>query len=511
MIADVAAKLETKQIRASQYQPETSTSTFYLDQTAPDVIPEPVEIRMKQPIIGDSSTTLIANVKATLDTHQVKMLGNAYQPKADSSSALIIDTVANQVQPAEVELILPRPHVQESKSVVFADVRQTLDTSQTHVVIPPPVQYPVKSSSELIVQHDDIQAAPVELHLHRQPSSHTLVAKLDDTRTRTKDMYILGGVGTQGQQYGYQKDSSSTLYTDLNRPADSRQYADHRRASSMSEQQRREFSSTTSMQQRTAMSGGGAAASDNSTTLITGKYQRQLSRFYQGLCLDIEPRQLEPVEFVVSGSATGVNNRLEQYSNSSTNNFARTTTSSNQRTMASSENTNYNSTTKSGANDSYAPYFISSLRDQTVREGESVLLEVVVSGTRYPDGLAFPHRLFFAALPLAEIIWDKDGEIITVDSSFRIDYYSDGRATFYIPETFIDDQGYYTCTARNSLGTCRTTTRLLVKCEYERKHRFLRLYDALGYFSDQCAHIAHTPTRQHLGRPVQGAVPAATQ
>ncbi|CAF1685799.1 unnamed protein product, partial [Adineta ricciae] len=192
MIADVAAKLETKEIRASQYQPETSTSTFYLDQTAPEVEPSPVEIRMRQPIIGDSSTTLIANVKATLDTQQVKVLGNPYQPMEESSSALIIDTVANHVQPSEVELILPRPHVQDSTSVVLADVRPTLDTSQTHVVIPPPIQYPVKSSSELIVQQDDVQIAPVELHLHRQPSSHTIVAKLDDTRTRTKDTYILG-------------------------------------------------------------------------------------------------------------------------------------------------------------------------------------------------------------------------------------------------------------------------------------------------------------------------------
>ena len=41
MMADVAAKLETKQIRASEYQPETSTSTFYLDQTIENVIPQP--------------------------------------------------------------------------------------------------------------------------------------------------------------------------------------------------------------------------------------------------------------------------------------------------------------------------------------------------------------------------------------------------------------------------------------------------------------------------------------
>lgn len=66
----------------------------------------------------------------------------------------------------------------------------------------------------------------------------------------------------------------------------------------------------------------------------------------------------------------------------------------------------------------------------------------------------------FLALPMAEIVWDKDGEMISIDSSFRIDYYGDGKATLYIPETFLDDQGYYTCTARNTLGTCRTTARL---------------------------------------------------
>ena len=108
-----------------------------------------VELRMKQPIIGDSSTTVLANVKATLDTQHIKVLGNPYQPIADSSSALFIDRLSNQIQPSEVELILPRPKIQESKSVILADVRQTLDTSRTHVVIPPPRQSTVKSSSEL--------------------------------------------------------------------------------------------------------------------------------------------------------------------------------------------------------------------------------------------------------------------------------------------------------------------------------------------------------------------------
>ena len=68
-------------------------------------------------------------------------------------------------------------------------------------------------------------------------------------------------------------------------------------------------------------------------------------------------------------------------------------------------------------------------------------------------------------MPLAEILWDKDGEVISLDSAFRMDYYADGRATLYIPETFLDDQGYYTCTARNTFGTCRSTARLNIKCK----------------------------------------------
>ena len=269
MIADVAAKLETKEIRASQVRPETSTSTFYLDQTIQNVEPQPVEIRMKQPIIADSSTTLVANVKATLDTQQITMLGNPYQPMAESSSALIIDTLSQKVQPSEVELILPRPQVRDSTSVIFADVRPTLDTSQTHVVIPPPVQYPVKSSSELILHQEEVQAAPVELHLHRQPSSHTLVAHLNDTRTKSKDMYVLG---RQDQQYGYEiRDSSSTLYTDLNKPVELIHDTDRSRASTMSEQQWQEYYSKMTAKERMTMNSGAAGGvTDNSSTFITG-------------------------------------------------------------------------------------------------------------------------------------------------------------------------------------------------------------------------------------------------
>ncbi|CAF4405961.1 unnamed protein product, partial [Adineta steineri] len=75
MIADVQAKLETKNIRPSEIQPERSTSTVYFDETVQHVRPQPVELRMKQPIIGDSSTTLLANVKPTIDTQQIQIFG----------------------------------------------------------------------------------------------------------------------------------------------------------------------------------------------------------------------------------------------------------------------------------------------------------------------------------------------------------------------------------------------------------------------------------------------------
>jgi hypothetical protein len=87
------------------------------------------------------------------------------------------------------------------------------------------------------------------------------------------------------------------------------------------------------------------------------------------------------VEFIVSGSATGVNNTLQQYPTSSTSNFTTT-----QRTVTSRENMSYNDQMRNiDPNQSYAPYFINSLRDQAVREGEPVLFEIVVSGKDLKD------------------------------------------------------------------------------------------------------------------------------
>jgi hypothetical protein len=72
-----------------------------------------------------------------------------------------------------------------------------------------------------------------------------------------------------------------------------------------------------------------------------------------------------------------MNNRLEQYPGStSMSNFTTT-----QRTVTSRENLSYNDQIKHvESSQNYAPYFINSLRDQTVREGEPVLFEIIISG-----------------------------------------------------------------------------------------------------------------------------------
>jgi hypothetical protein len=128
--------------------------------------------------------------------------------------------------------------------------------------------------------------------------------------------------------------------------------------------------------------------------------------------LEIEPRQLEPVEFVVSGSATGGNNRLEQYSNGGINRLEQYSNgginrleqysngginnfTTSKRTVTSTENTGYNQTINTGSNQSYAPYFIVSLHDRTVTEGESIFFEVVVSGKNFNKSF-FSFFFFFS-------------------------------------------------------------------------------------------------------------------
>ncbi|CAF1082065.1 unnamed protein product, partial [Adineta steineri] len=443
MIADVQAKLETKNIRPSEIQPERSTSTVYFDETVQHVRPQPVELRMKQPIIGDSSTTLLANVKPTIDTQQIQIFGNQNQTLENSSSAILFDTKNEQIQPSEIELRIPRPHIQESTSVMLANIRPTLDTSHTHLVIPSSLQSPIKSSSELIIEQDNIDETTVESYLHRQTNSNTVLTELEDTRIENDEMYILGTNNQlQQQQYG-----SSMIHADLNKPLELIFNVD-----------------------------------EGNTSAISSQYKRgHNSRILANTSAGTTSNPYQPVEFLLSGGGglSGYNTTVEEYTTGGSGTGGYTTTkTTTKRTITSADAGGYNegtnkslvrgirpfdqvdlilqpdssissskllSTNLSSEQGGYSPHFNVSLHDQTVREGESVLFEIIVS-----------------AQPSAEIIWDKDDQLIGDDSAFRLDYYGDGRATLYIPEAFADDQGYYTCTVTNSHGTCRTTARLNV-------------------------------------------------
>ncbi|CAF4292231.1 unnamed protein product, partial [Adineta steineri] len=215
---------------------------------------------------------------------------------------------------------------------------------------------------------------------------------------------------------------------------------------------------------------------------ISSQYKRgHNSRILANTSAGTTSNPYQPVEFLLSGGGglSGYNTTVEEYTTGGSGTGGYTTTkTTTKRTITSADAGGYNegtnkslvrgirpfdqvdlilqpdssissskllSTNLSSEQGGYSPYFNVSLHDQTVREGESVLFEIIVS-----------------AQPSAEIIWDKDDQLIGDDSAFRLDYYGDGRATLYIPEAFADDQGYYTCTVTNSHGTCRTTARLNV-------------------------------------------------
>ena len=245
MMADVQARLETTDIRASQIHPEQSTTTFYFDEAVPHIVPQPVEMRLKQPIVADSSTTLFANVKPAFDTEQVQQLGHRSRSLETSSSALLIERQPERDHPSQVELILPRPHVQESTSVLLADVRATLDTSQRHLVIPPPLPISVKSTSEFILDQDI----------------------LDDERPRHDEIYVLGSSHHQEQQYGYRvTEGSPVVHVDMDKPVELVFNVGEGSlgSTSFNQQQRREYSSR--------MMNTNASTVDSSSTLYSGKH-----------------------------------------------------------------------------------------------------------------------------------------------------------------------------------------------------------------------------------------------
>lgn len=84
------------------------------------------------------------------------------------------------------------------------------------------------------------------------------------------------------------------------------------------------------------------------------------------------------------------------------------------------------------------------LKNITVTEGESVILECQISG----------H-------PLPLIMWFREEYKIESSIDFQISY-QNGLAQLVIREAFAEDSGRFTCTATNEAGTISTSCYLLV-------------------------------------------------
>ncbi|XP_055385446.1 twitchin isoform X34 [Condylostylus longicornis] len=91
------------------------------------------------------------------------------------------------------------------------------------------------------------------------------------------------------------------------------------------------------------------------------------------------------------------------------------------------------------------PEFTKQLQDVTILDGEQLLLSCIVKGDPEP-----------------QITWHKNGKAIS--SSEVVDLkYKNGIATLTIHEVFPEDEGVYTCTATNSMGSIETKSKLTIK------------------------------------------------
>lgn len=97
------------------------------------------------------------------------------------------------------------------------------------------------------------------------------------------------------------------------------------------------------------------------------------------------------------------------------------------------------------------PAFTKSLKNQSIRDGERLVLECSVNGDPDP-----------------QISWCKNGK--TISSSEIMDLkYKNGVAKLTINEIFPEDEGLYVCTATNSIGSTDTQCQLTVIRMYSEK------------------------------------------
>jgi len=91
------------------------------------------------------------------------------------------------------------------------------------------------------------------------------------------------------------------------------------------------------------------------------------------------------------------------------------------------------------------PEFSKPLTDITVGDGEQLVLTCIVKGDPEP-----------------QITWSKNGKAISSSEIMDLKY-KNGTASLTIKEIFPEDEGVFTCTATNSIGSVETKSKLTVK------------------------------------------------
>lgn len=91
------------------------------------------------------------------------------------------------------------------------------------------------------------------------------------------------------------------------------------------------------------------------------------------------------------------------------------------------------------------PDFTKPLKDLQILDGETLTLSCSVTGDPEP-----------------QILWAKNGNAISSSEIMDLKY-KNGVATLTINEVFPEDEGVYSCTATNSIGSTETKSKLTIK------------------------------------------------
>lgn len=102
------------------------------------------------------------------------------------------------------------------------------------------------------------------------------------------------------------------------------------------------------------------------------------------------------------------------------------------------------------------PRFIRNLRNLRCCDGDAITLEAHVEG-----------------LPEPIIIWEKDGRVLPSGKDFDMTY--DGiKATLSIPRVYPEDEGEYTCVAKNNIGRTLSSACIIVDVPEEKENMLNR-------------------------------------